>query len=153
MGGIGRCAVCRIGFYRIRPLFMEIGNMNANNAVIAPRAEAPNIRPRPARLAQPQNQRPALRIIILQRPPAFGVRANRPFVPERYVPPRRRLGRQQLQYRYVPPLGRVRNRQRTTRMVYNLLRCVVCGRTYHTNELPALASNDIICSFNCFRQI
>lgn len=57
------------------------------------------------------------------------------------------------QYRYVPPMGRVRNRLQASFLTYNLLRCVVCRRVFHTNEYPAMPTNEIICSIDCFHRM
>lgn len=121
---------------------------------------------------QPENlqavavPRPVVQIIVLPdpervraiQPPANVQRPQRPN--RRMLENRRRraaIRRRQrnfphFQYRYVSPML-VRNRLQASFMNYNLLRCVVCHRVFHTNEFPAMANNEIICSIDCFHQL
>lgn len=159
-GRIGTCAVCRSEFQIIRPLFLDNGNVNANHAenrrleIVRPASSgAANVRRNEMRVEQLQHQQ--LRIIVLQGPNGVGLQANRHMRQRNIVRRqviRRRNRRNRLQP-YVRPVNRVRNRLRTARMNYNLLKCAVCGRTYQTNELPALSVNGNICSFDCFHRI
>lgn len=99
--------------------------------------------------------RPLHRVMMLPPPERVQVRhANRMNIAIRRRRARRRRRRRNMayEYRYVRPIGRVRHRLRTARMVYNTLRCVVCSRIIRTNDLPALPTNGIICSFDCFRR-
>lgn len=63
---------------------------------------------------------------------------------------RRRRRRRYVENRYVRQISRVRIRHRPLLLSYNILRCVICHRTYHTNELPGQESTNIICSVECF---
>lgn len=89
---------------------------------------------------------------IAARPAALIDRRPRNIVPN-HAQRQPNPNRNRYEYPYVPPLGPVRNRHRTSLLNYNILRCIACRRVIQTNDLPALANHEVICSLNCFNRI
>lgn len=133
--------------------------------VAVPRIQLERLQPvNPQAVAVP---RPLVQIIVLPDPErvrAIQPQANaqRPQVLNRRMARNRRrraaIQRRQrnfphFQYRYVRPIVRGRIRLRPSFLTYNLLRCVVCRRVFHTNEFPAMLNNEIICSTDCFHRM
>lgn len=157
-------SVQRAAIQLIRPCSVSLARMNPQIQQPADVAR-PSIRiivmpdPRPSaapshRISQ-QRSNDQLRANGQRRRETTAVRPTSNDRPRNVLPnrPRRRQFRERHENRYVRPLERVRARQRFSPFTYNLLRCFVCRRAFHTNELPAMDTHEIICSINCFNQM
>lgn len=159
----GPCAVCRTDFHIIWPLFLETNNEN----VVPNPAQDDDPRAAVQRIIQQPVEHP-VRVMVLPDRPYNAVHPRRANVQQR--PERRpaepaapdapaairnhiRRRRRYIEHRYVRPMGRVRIRHRPSILTYNAMRCAVCSRTFHTNELPALNTNAIICSIQCYNRL
>lgn len=141
--------MCRTQYNEVLLQYFNAEIANGDNAVEELDVEHPPVQP-----VQVRNQIEniaQLRVVDLA-PAREQQRNNTPHRIRRHRQLPHYLRYEYYEYPYVRPIGRVRRRLPATRMVYNVLSCVICGRTYQTNDWPTLRTNDFICSLDCFRR-